>query len=191
MPVLEIVGGISAVSALLSQTITVIQQLRHAKEQVQGWGKLIEDNQLDLEGVYNTLTLVQQEHALQTPAVQRQISSILSVSMETEQSLEHMVSRQKRSPAAKFTHAFIKGSFDENKLESRLIRMTRLTNHLNTLILTTNVGISGDVQSGLTAAWPTITDIDEKVQKVLGQQMKISKILRSKDTSSRGSFIIL
>jgi hypothetical protein len=171
---------------LLGQTITIVQTIRTATRQVRETGIIINDSNSQLDNLLSTLNLVQNEKELQTLAIAEQLSSISSISGELQAFLDTLTARQAKSAARQFMHAITTGDEDKTKLGGFMDRLDRAMNSLNMRIITANVGVTGDVRSGLIAAWPVIQRVDENVRRALGERMRIAQTLEARGTAQGG-----
>jgi hypothetical protein len=183
---MEAVGSAAAITQLLGQTITIVQTIRTATRQVRETGIIINDSNSQLDNLLSTLNLVQNEKELQTLAIAEQLSSISSISGELQAFLDTLTARQAKSAARQFMHAITTGDEDKTKLGGFMDRLDRAMNSLNMRIITANVGVTGDVRSGLIAAWPVIQRVDENVRRALGERMRIAQTLEARGTAQGG-----
>lgn len=171
------IGGVAGVSQLLGQAITIIQKIQDARAKVHGASDRLDGYQGQLVTLLSTLQLVQDEHELQTPPIEKQVQKIVGLGKELQRQLDAFAAQLARSKTKQYTHAIIRGDKDEKQLEDAMTQLDRAKADLNGLIVTTHVGLSGSMRAGFTAALAVVQRVDRNVQRVLGERLSIAAYL--------------
>jgi len=182
----EVIGGTAAVSQLLGQAITIIQKIQDARAKVHGASDRLDSYQGQLDTLLSTLQLVQDEHELQTSPVEKQVREIIDLGKELQRQLDAFAAQLARSRMKKYTHAIISGDKDERELESGFNQIDRAKADLNTLIVTTHVGLSGSMSAGFTAVLAVVQRVDRNVQRVLGERLSMAAYLEERRLDGEG-----
>lgn len=183
------IGGIAAVSQLLGQAITIIQKIQDVRARVRGVSDRLDEHEGQLDNLLSALRLVQDEPALQTPPVEKQVQKIISLGKELKRKLDALAVQLAKSKTKQYTHAFISGSKDERELENAMTQLDRAKADLNALIVTTHVGLSGSMRDGFTAALAVVQRVDRNVQRVLGERLSIAAYLEEQRMSEEGTVL--
>jgi chromosome segregation ATPase len=181
-----VIGGIAAVSQLLGQAITIIQKIQDARAKVHGTSDRLDNYQGQLETLLSTLQLVQDEHELQTPPIEKQVRKIIDLGKELQRQLDAFAAQLARSKTRQYTHAITSGTKDERELESAFTQLDRAKADLNALIVTTHVGLSGSMSAGFTAALAVVQRVDRNVQRVLGERLCMAAYLEEQRLDEEG-----
>lgn len=180
------VASAASVTQLLGQTISLIKEIQQARETVRDYPKIIEDYSKQLDDLHRTLTLVEQEKELRTSSIIEQVATLHSLVQELEVFLGQLKGWRNKTSARQYIHALASGKKDETNLARILDRLDRAKNELVTRILLTQVGLTGTLYDGFTAAWPVIERIDQNVQNVIGSRLLIATQLEGRHESTKG-----
>ena len=142
----------AAVTQLLGQAITLIQEIHQARDTVSGYPKLIDGYSTQLRDLRRTLVLVQQEKELQTSGVTEQATRVQDLAQELEAFLTQTTGWKSKSTARRYAHAIISGKKDEKDLARVLDRLDRARMELGSRVLLAQAGLVGDLRDGFYAA---------------------------------------
>ena len=92
------IGTAASVVTLIGSTVTLIQQVRNAWDRVKGASKTLDSLSKQLDSLHRSLSLVRDEKALQTAAVEQQVQGIAGVAEELRFSLDARAAEQQRPP---------------------------------------------------------------------------------------------
>jgi predicted transcriptional regulator len=134
-----------------------------------------------LDSLLSTLQLVQDEPELHTAPIEQQVQVIIGLSEELQRYVDDLAARLAKSKARQYTHALTSGERDEKALDGICTRLDQAKTDLNVRILTTNVGLSGSLRSGFTAALAIVQRVDRNVQRVLGERLPIATQLEGRN----------
>lgn len=133
-----------------------------------------------LDNLLSTLGLIQDVPELQSPAIQEQIQTIVSLGKEVQGQLDVLAARLAKSKAKQYTHTFIRGDREEKDLENAMTRLDRAKVDLTARIVAIHVGLSGTMYTGFTASLAIIQRVDQNVQKVLGERLCLATLLEKR-----------
>ena len=183
-----VVGGIAAISQLLDQAIRLVKSIQKAREKVRGTSERIDEYNDQLHNLLGTLTLVQGEKELQTPSIEEAIQTIIRIGGELMNHLNLLASWSGKNKARQYMHAFASGEKDEKAADDILDRLDRARAELNVRIITSHVGISGTIRDGFSAALSIVRRVDENVQRVLGEGLRIAAQLEGRESPPNSEF---
>jgi hypothetical protein len=153
---------------------------------VRGASDRLEGYQSQIDTLLSALRLVQDEPELQTRPIEKQVQKIINLGNELQRQLDAFAAQLTRSRAKQYTHAIISGDKVEKELENALIQLDRAKADLNSLIVTTHVGLSGSMRDGFTAALAVVHRIDSNVQRVLGERLCMATYLEEQRLDEEG-----
>lgn len=182
---MEALASVAVITQLLGQTIAVTKTVRDAIASIKLAESTIEEHKSWLSNLVDTLDLIQGEKELQTKAIEEQVAQTQRIVTEAESLINRLKHRQTKSHTRQFFHFISTGNSDAERLERILNLANSARLDLNTRILSTNVGLTGDVRDGTMAAWPVIQRVDRNVQRVLGERTAIARHLEGRVAASR------
>ncbi|KAF3031123.1 hypothetical protein E8E11_001482 [Didymella keratinophila] len=183
---MEVIGGTAAVSQLLGQAITIIQKIQDARAKVHSAADHLDGYQDQLENLLSTLQLVQGEPELQTRPIEKQVQKIINLGRGLQRQLDAFAAQLTRSKTRQYTHAMFSGDKDERELETALTQLDRAKATLNTMIVTTHVGLSGSMRAGFEVALAVVQRVDRNVQSVVGERLCMAAHLEERRMGEEG-----
>lgn len=185
-----IIGTTAGVAALIGSTLTVIREIREARDKVKGVSKTLNDTSLQLTELERSLDLVKEEAALQTAAVEQQVQVITDRAGELSRYFAKLANQQQRSPTSQFAHALKTGNNDDKELQKILERLDRARDLLAMRILVAQVGLVGNLQDGFRVAFGVLAETNEKVKQVLGTNLVLMDQLGPRAAQQRADGIL-
>ncbi|KAL6401885.1 uncharacterized protein AUP68_14341 [Ilyonectria robusta] len=186
----DVVGTVSAVTGLIGQAVTLVQQIQSACARIRGNSKAIKDLSIRLESIRGTLTLVLQEPRLHDTAVEQQVKAIVGIYNELKVFLNRLEDRQKKSSVQQFVKALKDGDQDDVTLGEILARLTDARGELIVRISAVHVGLTGNLDDGFTVARDIVMEINDNVSQVLGTQLLLAEWLQPRQLITTASGII-
>lgn len=183
----DVISGTAAVSQLLVQAITIIQKIQAARAKVHGASDYLDSYQGQLDTLLSTLQLVQDEHELQTPPIEKQVRKIVGLGRVLQRQLDAFAAQLARSKTKQYTHALISGDKDEKELEGAMSQLDRAKADLIALIVTTHVGLSGPMRAGCIVTLAVVQRVDRNVQRVLGERLSLAAYLEEQRPCKEGT----
>lgn len=180
----------AALSQLLGQTLSLVQQIQKAREHVKGISKRFDDGARELESVAETLALLKEFDELQTAAVINQITQINRICQDLRAFCDSQAALAASNSARQYVHAFSHRSRDEKTLEKLFNRLLQAKMELSLRIRLAHVGVSRDMHHGLVAMRPTIERIDRRIQSVCGGGLQIAESMEEGQGPVSGIYFI-
>ncbi len=131
---------------------------------------------------------MQGEKELQTPSIEEAIQTIIGIGEELMNHLNLLASWSGKNKARQYVHAFASGEKDEKTADDILDRLDRARAELNVRIITSHVGISGTIRDGFSVALSIVRRVDENVQRVLGEGLRIAAQLEGRESLPDSEF---
>ena len=148
---------------------------------------MLEDHGEQLDALFNTLRLIEEDKGLQTARVIEQVAKVHKIAQELEDFLGEMAKRQTKSATRQYIHAMASGKRNENEIVGILDRLDRTKHELGIRIQVAQVGITGTLRDGFVAVLPTIQRTDLNVQRVLGARLSVAARLEERRSSVTGA----
>ncbi|KAF7928949.1 uncharacterized protein EAE97_009791 [Botrytis byssoidea] len=196
---LEIIGAISAVSALLESTIGLLSRLRKTYDDQKNSSRVLGAHVVEIQGILTILELVKHEANLRTAAVLSEIENIRKIAMELIGTLESMVPGDK-SQARRFAHQFFQGTKEQETLAKLMERLEHAKSNLGLGLHVAHVGVTQFVGDEVAINMEILNRVDGLLRNVFGDDggLKIADMvkghcpekdglvhIRSEDLSSR------
>jgi hypothetical protein len=175
-----IVGTTSAVASLVSEAITLIQQIKKARKRINGTSTALENLSTRLDTISASLAPVQREPLLQEPAVEQQVKAIVNIHKELKLFFDQLEAAQQKGNAIRLLRALKDGDNDDITLAGILERLTAARGELVVRISTVHVGLTGNLKDGFTVARDVVTEINANVRRVLGAQLVLAERLQTR-----------
>ncbi|KAM7217725.1 hypothetical protein V8F06_006859 [Rhypophila decipiens] len=175
-----VIGTTAAIVGLLNTAITLVQQIRQARDRVNGSSKTLDDVCTQLDTISTSLELVQDEPRLHAPAVEAQVSAITTIMAELKTFFDGLRIEQEKSKLRKFGHAVRSGDKDDKKLSGILARLSGARQELIVRISVVHVGLTGNLDDGFQVAQRVVMEINENVKRGLGIQLRLAELLQAR-----------
>ncbi|KAH7166527.1 hypothetical protein EDB81DRAFT_782400 [Dactylonectria macrodidyma] len=186
----DVVGTVSAVTGLIGQAITLVQQIQSACARIKGNSKTVKDLSVRLDSIGRTLTLVQEEPRLQDAAVEQSVEAIVDIYNELKVFLNRLEERQKKNAVQQFVKALKDGDQDDVTLSEILARLADARGELIVRICAVHVGVTGNLNDGFAVARDVVLEINDNVSRVLGTQLVLAEWLQHRQLTTTASRII-
>ncbi|TGO10022.1 hypothetical protein BTUL_0147g00260 [Botrytis tulipae] len=164
---LEIIGAISAVSALLESTIGLLSRLRKTYNDQKHSSKVLGAHVVEIQGILTILELVKHEANLRTAAVLSEIENIRKIATELICTLELMVPGDK-SQARRFAHQFLQGTKEQETLAKLMERLEHAKSNLGLGLHVAHVGVTQLVGDKVAINMDILNRVDGLLRNVLG-----------------------
>jgi hypothetical protein len=181
-----VISGTAALSQLLVQAIAIIQKIQDARAKVHGASDHLDSYQGQLDTLLSTLQLVQDEHELQTPPIEKQVRKIVGLGRVLQRQLDTIAAQLAWSKTKQYTHALISGDKDEKELDGAMSQLDRAKADLIALIVTTHVGLSEPMRAGCIVTLAVVQRVDENVQRVLSERLFLAEYLEEQRQCKEG-----
>ncbi|KAK4214483.1 hypothetical protein QBC37DRAFT_421245 [Rhypophila decipiens] len=175
-----VIGTAGAIVGLLNAAITLVQQIRQARDRVNGSSRALQDVRTQLEMISTSLELVRDEPRLHTPAVEAQVSAITSIMEELKTFFDVLQAEQEKSKMRQFGHALRSGDKDDKKLSGILARLSGARQELIVRISVVHVGLTGNLIDGFQVAQRVVMEMNENVMRALGTPLCLAELLQAR-----------
>jgi hypothetical protein len=120
-------------------------------------------------------------------AIQDQTQVIVDLGKELQSQLDLVATHFTKSKAKQYTYVITRGDRDEKSLDDLCTRLDRAKADLTARILTAQVGLSGTMRAGFSAALAIIQRVDQNVQQVLRDRLVIAAQLKARSLEEDGT----
>lgn len=177
-------------AGLVTNVLQAIQLIETARDRVRGKSKTIKNVAIQLDSIYQSLSLVRDEKALQTASVEQHCVVIIGIADELKAYFDRLRAGQQRTTVRQFFSALKSGDKDETELAGILERLDRARNELVLRISVAQVGLMGDMNQGFRVAYDLLMDTNRKCKKILGTELQLATKLegRQPERSKRSCF---
>ncbi|PSN58670.1 hypothetical protein BS50DRAFT_580568 [Corynespora cassiicola Philippines] len=188
---LEVLGAVSAASALLESAIAIIRRIRRAQAQQKDLVKTLACHGDEVENTKAILALVEDEEALRTAKVVSEVSRMKSVAEELVTFLTSIDPGSKNT-ARQVAHQLIHGSKDEETLINIMQKLNHAKSDLSLRIQVALVGVAKTVENKLIANTEVVKRIDEIVKEVFGdgRGLKLAELIENKPAQDDGIVVL-
>ena len=184
----EAIGAAASVVGLIGSTITLIQQVRNARDRVKGASKTLDSLSKQLDSLNRSLSLVRDEKALQTAAVEQQVRGIAEVAEELRSSLDALAAEQQKRSVPQLIHSLKAGDKEDKQLADILGRLDRARDLLVLQVSVAQVGVMGNLEEGFSVAFDMLMDTNKKVNAVLGTNLVLAEQLQNRELQQAGTY---
>jgi hypothetical protein len=161
-----------------------LRRLRKAHQSGKELVEVINRHERELKSIQTIIEIIDDEEALKTEAVTKEIFRLKNVESELVKHLERL-DPQQRGPAKQFVHQLMYGSAEERKLASIMTELCHVKTDLLLRISVANVGVQGTVKDQLVANTEVINRVDRFLRKELnGVGLKIAQLVKGRRLSS-------
>ncbi|KAK4182226.1 hypothetical protein QBC35DRAFT_510361 [Podospora australis] len=178
---MEAIAGAASVVGLIGGAITVIQQVRNARNKVKGAPITLDNLSKHLDSLDQSLSLVREEQALQTASVGLQVRGITDVAKELQSFLDALASEQQKRSIQQLMHTMKSGDLEDKQLVNILDRLDRARDLLVLQISVAQVGLMGNLKDGFRVAFAVLMDTNKKVNEVLGIKLVLAERLKNRE----------
>ncbi|KAF2640902.1 hypothetical protein P280DRAFT_480369 [Massarina eburnea CBS 473.64] len=178
---MEVLGAISAASALLEMAITMVGRIRKAYEQQKEFANIVGGHHDELKEIRDIIQLVEEETALRTAAITSQLVTIRDLTKKLIECLNVLDLGDKR-PIRKFAHHLVQGSKDQKAIADKMDKLGRAKSSLILQLQVVNVGLTRTVEENIVANVESIKRIDALLQQRFGegQGLRLAEFLDSR-----------
>lgn len=180
---LEIIGAISAVSALLESALGLIERLRKTYDDQKQSTQVLGNHVIEIQRLIIILELVKNETDLQTLAVRSESENIRQIAKTLISSLESMAPGD-RSKVRRYVRQFVKGTQEQEAIEKLWRRLDRAKLTLSMGLQLANVGVTRVVGDSVAVNMDILNRIDKRLRKLFGEDggLKIADLAKSQHT---------
>lgn len=168
----EVLGTVSA--------ITLVQQVRKARDSINGTSQTLEDITNQLNTLESTLSLVKEEEKLQTASVGQQLQAIVEVAEELSGFFNKIKAEQERQAIRRFLHALKSGDKDDIELSAIFNRLDSARLELVLRISLAQVGLIGNLQDGFSVALGVLQETNANVKQIIGRDLTLAVRVKDK-----------
>ncbi|KAM0551294.1 hypothetical protein ACHAPJ_008397 [Fusarium lateritium] len=188
----EAVGTASAIVSLLEISLSIIKSIRGATEAYAGASHTISTISNQLDDLREILELAKAQPELQVNSIKKELTR-LNIALEQLRSLQRkLIARAQKTAPKQFLLTLRDHDQDGKQIESALSRIKIIQESLTIRILIINVGLAGNKNDGYQLACDTLTRVDQNVRDVLGEGLRIRRVLenRSFDLTGQGASFV-
>ncbi|KAI0455472.1 hypothetical protein F5B21DRAFT_190228 [Xylaria acuta] len=186
----DALGAAASILTLLDTAFKLIKEIRKALQSVRGSPKTLSSISTQLTSLSQSLELVKKERQLQTAPVAQQIEAIIVIENELKLFFGQLEADQKRGPMHSFFRALESGDYNDKELASLLGRLNDARQDLILRVTVTHVGLTGNVNDGFRVAYDVLTDINAKVNQVLGMNLVLAEMVQNRQRTSQGTVVL-
>lgn len=178
-------------AGIVTNVLQAIQLIESARDRVRGKSKTIKQVATQLDSIYQSLSLVRDERALQTAKVEQHCVVIIGIADELKAYFDRLQSGQQHGSIRRFFSAMKNGDKDDAELSEMLVRLDRAQNELVLRISIAQVGLVGNMNQGFKVAYGVLMDTNRKCKKILGTDLQLASQLqgRQPERSKRSCFV--
>jgi uncharacterized protein YoxC len=185
-PQQEAVGTAASVVGLIGSAITLIQQIRSARDRVKDAPNTLTGLSKQLESLERSLSLVREEEVLQTAAVEQQVRCITEVAKELQSFLGMLAVEQRKRSTSRLVHAIKSGDKEDRQLADILDRLDRARDLLVLQISVAQVGVIGNLNDGFRVTFGVLMETNDKVNEMLGINLVLAERLKDRAMQQTG-----
>jgi len=165
-----------------------MQQVNKAQASVEGSSETLAGLSSQLDAVTGSLRYLEEEERLRTVRIEEQVSVIIGIAEKMKEFFGRLQAKQKKSKRRQLAHALISGDKDDNKLIALAAELSSARAELLLRVSIVNVGLIGNVHDGFQVAQRVVIDINGNVERILGTQLLLARILQDKRLNERSQY---
>jgi hypothetical protein len=150
--------------------------------------KTLDSLSKQLDGLNRSLSLVRDEKALQTAAVEQQVRGIAEVAEELSSSLDTLAAEQHKRSIPQLIHSLKSGDKEDKQLADILDRLDRARDQLVLQVSIALVGAMGNLEEGFSVAFGMLMDTNKKVNAVLGTNLVLAERLQNRELQQTSAY---
>ncbi|KAK1834528.1 hypothetical protein QBC39DRAFT_343319 [Podospora conica] len=169
---IEVLGSAATIVGILNAALSVINEIRIARERIKGSSKTLKETSARLNQLESSLTLIRAEPPLRTADIEAQVSAIALVTTELKAFFARLVATQDRSRMARYRHQLRAGDREDRELQDILTRLDRERDELALRIGVVHVQQMGGLQGGFETAARVLEQTHGAVREMAGRMGK-------------------
>ncbi|KAK7987475.1 hypothetical protein PG989_007790 [Apiospora arundinis] len=143
---------------------------------------------MQLETLYRSLALVQDEPKLRTARVVNQVYRVEDAGKELQGFLEKLqLSQEEHNTAQQHWHAFTSGKDDDNELAAILARLDSTRAELMLCIQVVGVGLFTNLDGGFRVMATTLNEVNRKVEEALEFKLRLFELIARRPPTEDGA----
>ncbi|EWZ79942.1 hypothetical protein FOCG_10320 [Fusarium oxysporum f. sp. radicis-lycopersici 26381] len=183
---MEVISAASSIVSLLDLSLKVITTIREVNHAYHEAPQVVLNLGGNLEAIQEILELVREQPDLQVKIVGDEVAR-LKVTLEQLQEVhEKMQERAKKNKVKRYARAVLDHDRDSEGISDILRRIDLHQGFLTVRILVVNVGMAGNIRDGFQVACDTLTQVDQRVKAVLGEGLRIRRVLQDRSLLPAG-----
>ncbi|CAM1501758.1 Fc.00g037420.m01.CDS01 [Cosmosporella sp. VM-42] len=186
----EAIGTASAIVALVSTALAFIQKIRKTRDGMKDGPKTLNELSTQLNDVSDSLRFLKQEPRLQVDIVEKQIILIVQITKEMNVFFEQLEAAQSKAKLRQMTHTILSGDREEKELVGLINRLSNARQSLILRVSVVHVGLTGTADDGFMVARDTVLEVNKKMERVLGTQLLLAKIIQEGHSSELSNGMI-
>ncbi|KAF2969140.1 hypothetical protein GQX73_g4387 [Xylaria multiplex] len=151
---MDVIGSLAAVTQLLSQAISLWQQIQTTYESIKTRPKLLLDTNTRLSNLLRTLSIIEREPKLRTEDINTQLNLMRKIALELCQRLQIMAALQRKGTVFQSLRVWSHGSRDEAKLANILQRLAQAETEIAIYINVVNVSLTSSIAEEVVGCTP-------------------------------------
>ncbi|EXK36734.1 hypothetical protein FOXG_08880 [Fusarium oxysporum f. sp. lycopersici 4287] len=183
---MEVISAASSIVSLLDFSLKVITTIREVNHAYHEAPQVVLNLGGNLEAIQEILELVREQPDLQVKIVGDEVAR-LKVTLEQLQEVhEKLQERAKKNKVKRYARAVLDHDRDSEGISDILRRIDLHQGFLTVRILVVNVGMAGNIRDGFQVACGTLTQVDQRVKAVLGEGLRIRRVLQDRSLLPAG-----
>lgn len=167
-------------AGIVTNILQAIQIVQTARDRVRGKSKTIKQVTTQLDSIYQSLSLVRDERALQTAKVEQHCVVIIGIADELKAYFDRLQSGQQHGGVRRFFSAMKNGDKDDAELSDILVRLDRAQNELVLRISIAQVGLMGNLNQGFKVSYDLLMDTNRKCKQIIGTGLQLASQLQGR-----------
>lgn len=187
----ELLGAVSAASALLESAIGIFRRIRRAQAQQKELVGVLCRYNSEVENTKKILSLIEDEDALRTAKVASEVGRIRNIAAELVTFLTS-IDPGSKTTAQQIMHQFTHGSRDERTLLDVMQKLNSAKRDLSLRIQIALVGVAKTVENKLVANTLVVEQIDNLLKDVFGdgRGLKLAELIKQKPIQDDGTVVL-
>ncbi|EXA32312.1 hypothetical protein NW761_012574 [Fusarium oxysporum] len=183
---MEVISAASSIVSLLDFSLKIITTIREVNHAYHEAPQVVLNLGGNLESIQEILELVREQPDLQVKIVGDEVAR-LKVTLEQLQEVhEKLQERAKENKVKRYARAVLDHDRDSEGISDILRRIDLHQGFLTVRILVVNVGMAGNIRDGFQVACGTLTQVDQRVKAVLGEGLRIRRVLEDRSLLPAG-----
>ncbi|KAK8019186.1 hypothetical protein PG990_004324 [Apiospora arundinis] len=166
---------------MFESAVDLIKSVRAAYDHVRGTSKTLDHTSQQLETLYRSLALVQDEPNLRTARVINQVSRVEEAGKELQGFLEKLqLSQEEQNTAQQHWHAFTSGKDDDKELAAIRGRLDSTRAELMLCIQIVGVGLFTNLDGGFRVMAANLNEVNRKVEEALNFKLRLFELVSNR-----------
>ncbi|EWY87593.1 hypothetical protein FOYG_11776 [Fusarium oxysporum NRRL 32931] len=183
---MEVISAASSIVSLIDFSLKVITTIREVNRAYHEAPQVVLNLRGNLKAIQEILELVREQPDLQVKIIGDKVAR-LKVTLEQLQEVhEKLQEKAKKNKIKRYARAVLDHDRDSEGISDILRRIDLHQGFLTVRILVVNVSMAGNIREGFQVACGTLTQVDQRVKAVLGEGLRIRRVLQDRSLLPAG-----